>query len=923
MTAREEHRAISVSIGRSPSWRSRAARTCDLVVAAVVMLLVVCAPLARGAEGPAATAVLEQAVFALMIIWALKSALLRPRAAPGRSGLISLAVPIVAFAGYIAFQLVPLSPAVIQIVSPGTHALYAWALQWSALPGGNQHPSWQTLSLAPILTRTALLKLLAYLCVLLVVAGYPLEAVADGGQEQSFTAAITFAVLVSALLAGLAGAVSLFAEHRAAGDVVALAARRAQGTFHNPDHFANYLVLAFPIAVVGVLSPRSVVGRRWSEPFAVFAAMAAVVCIVGVLISLSRGAWVGALVGSAALLFASLRRDQRAAPDDGQGLMVRRAAIAGCLLFLLALMVAGAPTGKISARLSATANHDESVLDRLAVWRDSLGIIRDFPLLGVGLGGWPEIFSRYDSEPWDPVYFWREAHNDYLQLLEEAGIIGFLLAGWILLSQARALSRARRLVAPRRLPLVAAAIAAAASFAAHELLDFNFQVPANALLLVVILGLAHRQAADGGVQWWQGAPTGSQRVWRAAGAGALAALAVGLIWCASRHDRLAYPYNLDAADDAAESMRPDQAAARFTAMVQDYPAHASAHLWLAHALLDEKQPDAAGRQLLIAVRLDPANPDAHDALAQVLFQSGDRAGSLEQVTQSVARSPRPSTHAYMSPAALGTLTAAELAAVERGFRLALWNSDAVYGLGYFYDDLARSKDRGALYESAARREADPDTRLDYLLKAGDSYFAAGDPSAAGAALHQAVLLRPDDPRAYRAIAAYYGSHRDLSRARAAIAEGIAAGADPVELNIALADAAWKANDRGLAVNALDRAMEAGPVGFDANLEIGVRYLDCEKFTRAILPLKAAVAADPETADGYYYLASAEQNSYDFAAAAAALKKAIDIAPERSDIARAYAALERKLGVSTTAPANAGTILDPNFEPTNSTDPVKD
>ncbi|HEY2107807.1 MAG TPA: tetratricopeptide repeat protein, partial [Candidatus Binataceae bacterium] len=425
------------------------------------------------------------------------------------------------------------------------------------------------------------------------------------------------------------------------------------------------------------------------------------------------------------------------------------------------------------------------------------------------------------------------------------------------------------------------------------------------------------------VQWWQGAPAGLQRILRSAGAFGLAALAIVLIWCASRHDRLAYPYNLDAVDDAAESMGPIQAAARFAAMVRDYPAHAKAHLWLAHSLLDEKQPDAAGRELRIAVGLDPADPDAHDTLAEVLFQHGDRAGSLEQITQSVARSPRPSTHAYMSRAALGTLTAAELAAVERGFRFALWNSDAVFGLGYFYDHLGRFKDRGTLYENAARREAEVDTRLDYLLKAGDSYFAAADPSGAGAVLHQAALLRPDDPRAYRAIAAYYGSHRDLIRARAAIADGIAAGADPVELNIALADAAWKANDRGLALNALDRAMEAGPVGFDANLQIGVMYLDCEKFTRAILPLKAAVTADPEAADGYYYLGSAEQSSYDFAAAAAAFKRALDIAPERSDIARAHDALQRKLGVSTSAPANAGTSSDPNLEPASSTDPVKD
>jgi Tfp pilus assembly protein PilF len=894
-------------VGRASDLRERVARASDLIVTAVLMLLVVGAPLARGAEDPAAAALLEQAVFALMAVWALKSALLQPRAARCLAGVIGLALPVAAFAIFVALQLVPLAPALLHVVSPQTDALYARARQWSGAGGA---ASWQPLSIAPILTAGALLKLLAYLCVMLLVAGYPLEPAADGAPGQTLGAALALAVLVSALLAGMAGAVALFAGHRGAGDLAAMAARRAQGTFHNPDHFANYLVLAFPIAVVGVLSPRSLVGRRWSEPFAVFAAMAAVVCIVGVLISLSRGAWLAGLVGSAALVVAVMRRERHgvadgaAAPDRNQGVATRRAALAGCLLFLLALVVAGAPAGQIGARLTETANHDESVLDRIAVWRDSLGIVRDFPLVGVGLGGWPEIFSRYDSEPWDPIYFWRETHNDFLQLLEETGIIGFLLAGWILLSQANALRRARAIVSARRLPLVAAAIAAAASFAAHELLDFNFQVPANALLLVVILGLAHRQAAESGVQWWQGAPAGPGRVWRAAGAAAVVALALTLIWYASRHDAAAYPYNLDAVEDAADSIRPAQAAARFAAIIRDYPAHAEAHRWLARALLDQRQRDAAGRELRIAAWLDPADPQAHDALAEVLFQQGDRAGSLKQITQSVARSPRPSTHPYTTDAVLGRLTTAEQAAVERGYRMALWNADAVYGLGYFYDTLARFHDRAALYDQAARREASAQTRLDYLLKAGDSYFAAADPSAAQAVLRQAALLRPDDPRSYRLMAAFYGSRRDLVRARAVVAHGIAAGADPVELNIALADVAWKAGDCMLSLGSLDRAMEAGPVGFDAKLQIGVMYLDCESFTRALAPLRAAVAADPEAADGYFYLAAAEENSYDFAAAAIAFKKALELAPDRPDIRHAYAAFQRALGRPGPAPPQA-------------------
>jgi Tfp pilus assembly protein PilF len=274
----------------------------------------------------------------------------------------------------------------------------------------------------------------------------------------------------------------------------------------------------------------------------------------------------------------------------------------------------------------------------------------------------------------------------------------------------------------------------------------------------------------------------------------------------------------------------------------------------------------------------------------------------------------------LARSAIAALSAAELNAVERGYRLALWNPDAVYGLGYLYHCLTRFKERASLYQGAAQRETDPDTRLDYLLKAGSAYFAAADPSAALAALHQAMLLQPNDQRSYRALAMYYGSHGDLPRALASVRDGIAAGADSVGLNIALAEAGWKAGDRRLAVKALDRAVAARPTGFADNLEIGVMYLDCENPARAIPPLKNAVATNPRDADGYYYLASAEQNSYDFAAAAIAFKTALSIAPQRTDIRQAYAMFERMLNKSRTVDSDAA--LDPGRGRAGTTVPLE-
>jgi cytochrome c-type biogenesis protein CcmH/NrfG len=85
------------------------------------------------------------------------------------------------------------------------------------------------------------------------------------------------------------------------------------------------------------------------------------------------------------------------------------------------------------------------------------------------------------------------------------------------------------------------------------------------------------------------------------------------------------------------------------------------------------------------------------------------------------------------------------------------------------------------------------------------------------------------------------------------------------------------------------------------------YLDCEDWKRAIGALTAAVAANPQAADGYYYLGLAQQNNYDFAGAASAFQRALDIAPQRADIKQAFAAFQRVLARSRSAAGRSGAL----------------
>jgi O-antigen ligase len=112
-------------------------------------------------------------------------------------------------------------------------------------------------------------------------------------------------------------------------------------------------------------------------------------------------------------------------------------------------------------------------------------MIGDFPITGSGFGTFREVFPRY--LPRGSVFDWLQAHNDYLEVLLDGGIVALALVAWLAVAYGRRLVRAvRSSRSPARLGL-ALGIAA---LAAHAFVDFNHQIPANALLFVTLAALA-------------------------------------------------------------------------------------------------------------------------------------------------------------------------------------------------------------------------------------------------------------------------------------------------------------------------------------------------------------------------------------------------------------------------------------------------
>ena len=98
---------------------------------------------------------------------------------------------------------------------------------------------------------------------------------------------------------------------------------------------------------------------------------------------------------------------------------------------------------------------------------------------------YPQFRSFYTS------FFVNEAHNDYLQLLVEAGIVGFGIAVWFLVITFRgAAAKLQNWTETVNGTLTVAALLGCIGILVHSFLDFNLQIPANAALFYVLCTVA-------------------------------------------------------------------------------------------------------------------------------------------------------------------------------------------------------------------------------------------------------------------------------------------------------------------------------------------------------------------------------------------------------------------------------------------------
>jgi O-antigen ligase len=127
--------------------------------------------------------------------------------------------------------------------------------------------------------------------------------------------------------------------------------------------------------------------------------------------------------------------------------------------------------------------------NRISIWRDTLHLIRQHPLLGTGLGTFSVAYTSVQTA--FPNLLVDHAHCDYLEVVSELGVPGGILVFgsifWILV---RAVRRYRKAEDRFDTAVCLGCIGSVVAILVHSLADFNLYIPANALVFTVILALA-------------------------------------------------------------------------------------------------------------------------------------------------------------------------------------------------------------------------------------------------------------------------------------------------------------------------------------------------------------------------------------------------------------------------------------------------
>ena len=383
-----------------------------------------------------------------------------------------LYIPFGLFFILILLQMLKLPLPVIEFISPHTGTLWEHVNEGAKQLFGEDLQRSVTISLNPYATKEKFVLYLSYMAFFVVSSNY----VRRSKQLKRYF----WIIFIIALLESFIG----ISQYIAGGMQNA-----ATGTYVNPNHFGGLLIMVIPVSLCYVLYlghakmgigslVQIVLNSKFSNQLLIFLAT----CLMGIalIMSQSRGA-IFSSVASICLLYTlySWRKKTRF------GLFFIGSFVTVIIIYSIWIGI-----DPVIEKFSETSAELPS---RTSIWKDTLVMIKDFPVLGTGLGTYSLSFTLYKDQAFWPKVI-QHAHNDYLQFIAETGLIGFALIIWGMIAFYRqVLGQVLTFnikADPFRYYILIGSISGISGLLIHSFTDFNLQIPANAYYFTFLLAIS-------------------------------------------------------------------------------------------------------------------------------------------------------------------------------------------------------------------------------------------------------------------------------------------------------------------------------------------------------------------------------------------------------------------------------------------------
>lgn len=239
-------------------------------------------------------------------------------------------------------------------------------------------------------------------------------------------------------------------------------------TFGNNNHFAGFLEMVIPF-ILGLFI------ASYSIKKMIFLPIAGLIIITAFIFSLSRGGWTSCLISMVFLVTCLL---------TGLNIRHKSLVIIGFLVSCVVIFIVLSSTPVVIELLTIRHGVGENFSGRMVGWTGIFEMIKDHPFFGTGPGTFSTIFTQYQPPGMLKRIFM--AHNDYLQFTAETGLLMVFVMTWLIyvfyregIKKIKHHSRLVRGVSIASLTGVTAILC-------HSFVEFNLQIPANAILFTII-----------------------------------------------------------------------------------------------------------------------------------------------------------------------------------------------------------------------------------------------------------------------------------------------------------------------------------------------------------------------------------------------------------------------------------------------------